>query len=149
MSKKVISLSVVLGILVTALIFGGCAKWRFSNKSPEEKAEMIIDHIADELDMTVDQENKLNLIKVEVLEKFKAYKGDREVNHQKILSLIKKDTLSKADLEELALEKEKKYKELKPFVIDKIVEAHSILTKEQKDQVAEKAEKFHKKRCRH
>jgi len=145
MKKKVISLGAILTVLATSVLLGSCAWHRFKNMPPEEKAEMILSRAEKELDLTADQANRFNLIKTEIVEKIRENGKDRGGRIDAIIALVKKDKLERSDLEKIADEQRKKMDELRPFIIDRALEIHTILTGEQKEKIAEKIRAFHEK----
>lgn len=129
----------VAAILVTfSMIAIGCGHRHCFNRSPEKKAQWVVNRIAGKLDMTDSQEKKLEKIKEEVLAKMEKYKTEHQSMHDEALQLVKKEKLTEADLEKLFAQREQRYRELKPFIIEKMVEFHTMLTPEQKNQLAEK-----------
>ncbi len=134
------SIITVAAILVTfSMIAIGCGNRHCFHRSPEKKAQWVVNRIAGKLDMTDSQEKKLEKIKDEVLAKMEKHKTEHQSMHDEALQLVKKEKLTKADLEKLFAQREQRYRELlKPFIIEKMLDFHAILTPEQKNQLAEK-----------
>lgn len=143
MKKKNLLITSVLTLAVVTLVTAGCG--RFHYNSPEKRADYIVDRISSELDLTDEQKNELNKIKLEVLVKMNKARENRGENLAEVQDLIKSDQLAKSDVEKAISRHEAKRNEMKPFLIEKIVEFHALLTPEQRIKVAEKIEEFHNK----
>jgi periplasmic protein CpxP/Spy len=147
MKSKLITLSVIaVGMLASGALFWGC---RHGHGSPEKKAEWIVSKISSELDLTDEQKLELNRIKDEALEKYREHREERKTVHARIVNLITSDTLDVDEVNKIFDEREKKQKEMRPFIIEKIVEFHRILKPEQKEKLVRKLEKFMKRHENH
>ncbi len=144
MTRKMIQLTAVAGVIAAGIAIGGCAKKRFLYKSPEKRAEFIVKKLTHTLDLTKDQVEKLNKIKDEILARTKNFRNDREDLYNQAIALIKSDKLDANALKNWISRHEQIRNELKPFIIDKIIEFHDMLTPEQKNKLAEKMEKLHR-----
>ena len=141
--KPIIITAILL--LVFGLIMAGCSKHRFHKKSPEEKAEWITDKISGELDLNDKQIVKLNEIKSDVLIKYKEngdFKSDiwQELNNQ-----LKSESVNEQSMNEAFSLKEKQFSEMRALLINKFAEFYAVLTPEQRNQLSEKMDKFHKR----
>lgn len=139
MKKTIVTLSVIMGLIASGALFWGC---RHGHKSPEKKAVWIVGKIASELDLTDDQKLELERIKDEALEKYREHREKRKAVHERIISLVKSDTLDVDEVNRIFDEKEARQKEMRPFIIEKIVEFHRILKPEQKEKLVEKLQDF-------
>jgi len=144
MTRKMIQFTAVAGVIAAGIAIGGCAKKRFLYKSPEKRAEFIVKKLTRTLDLTRDQVEKLNKIKNEILARTKNFRNDREDLYNQAIALIKSDKLDANALKNWISRHEQIRNELKPFIIDKIIEFHDMLTPEQKNKLAEKMEKLHR-----
>ena len=143
-TRSIITVAVLL--VTFSIIAIGCGHNHCCHRSPEKKAQWVVNRIAGKLDMTDSQEKKLEKIKDQVLAKMNDYKTEHQVMHDEALQLVKKDTLTRADLEKLFTQREQRYRELEPFIIEKMMEFHAILTPEQKNQLAEKMQEHYNER---
>ncbi len=134
---------IIAGIAAIGIFSGGCARQRFACKSPEKRAEFIVKKLTNNLDLTKEQVEKLNKIKDEILARTKDFKNERKASYNEALALIKSEKLDKSSLTSLIGKREQKWNELKPFLVEKFIEFHGMLTPEQKNKLAEKMEKFH------
>jgi protein CpxP len=144
MTRKMIQFTAVAGVIAAGIAIGGCATKRFLYKSPEKRAEFIVKKLTHTLDFTKDQVEKLNKIKSEILARTKNFRNDREDLYNQAIVLIKSDKLDANALNNWISRREQIRNELKPFIIDKIIEFHDMLTPEQKNKLAEKMEKLHR-----
>jgi periplasmic protein CpxP/Spy len=143
--KKTLKYSVA-AIAAGALAIGimGCGGWHHGRHcSPEKAAGFAVKRISSKLDLNDAQRAKLEAIKDEALVKFKEAHGDRDAAHQQAIDLVKKDRLNGADIDKLFTEREEQMKKLKPFVIEKLVEFHAMLTPAQRVKLAELMKEHH------
>ncbi len=142
---------ITVSVLITGLLFSGALFWgcRHGHGSPEKKAEWIVGKISSELDLTDDQKLEIDRIKDEVLEKFREHRKTRKAMHERVIRLVKSDTLDVDEINRIFDEKEARHREMRPFIIEKIVEFHRILKPEQKEKLAEKLEEFGKRHAKY
>ncbi|OHD69286.1 MAG: hypothetical protein A2W19_15930 [Spirochaetes bacterium RBG_16_49_21] len=125
------------------MLAAGCAKKHFLCKTPEKRAEFIVKKLTRTLDLTEEQVEKLNKIKDEILAATKNIRNERKAFRNEALVLVKSEKLDRNAFNNLISRREQAWNELKPLIIDKLIEFHSMLTPEQKNKLAEKMEKFH------
>ncbi len=141
-TKVVLAACVISVILLSSF---GCSRPRGVHCSMDTREKMIefaMKTISDELQLTEEQQTKLNKIKDEIVAKHKPMQNKMEDAFDFLQSEIKKDrideTLLKSKMEEIHACKV----ELHSFMISKFVEFHTLLTKEQKEIFAGKLNKF-------
>jgi periplasmic protein CpxP/Spy len=144
MSKKLIPIAVIAVLAITGALVFGCGPHRFFCAPPEKKAEYIVKKLTRDLDLTKDQVVKVNKIKEEILERTKVLRNDRDAVHRDVVAMVKSDKLERNTVNNFISKREDKILALKPFIVDKLVEFHDILTPQQRIKLAEKMEKFHK-----
>ncbi len=144
--KRLAPLTVVLFIAASSLFAGGCAGCRFCKSDLDGRATMIASWIAGDLKFTKEQRVKLDKIKNDIVAKMKPKIGEREKLHNDIVDLITKERITKDQVARLIERHEAGRRDMKPFITEKIVEFHAILTPEQKKKLAGRLEKMHK-RC--
>lgn len=140
--KKIKLFTTLALISAGTMALTSCNRWR--NTSSEKKAEYIKDHINDELELSKNQENKLDSLIHNLLSAKKSLKKDKK----QIIDLISSQiTDEKFDKEKILSHyngiKEKMDKTVLNL-IDDTVELHSALSPEQKNTIKEKIDK-HKK----
>ena len=143
MVKNLIIIGVIAGVIGLGIV--GCRHGFSHNRSPEKKAEYIVAKISSKLDLDENQKTRLNKIKDEILEEAKPHRESKEEFRREAMELLRSDKITEEGVEKLVAKKEAAYKEMKPFIIKKIVEFHSILNTDQKNKLADKMEEFHRK----
>jgi periplasmic protein CpxP/Spy len=145
MKKTLIIAAGVLSVAALGFVLQGCGHGPWGHHSPEKRAEYAVKHIASKLDLTDEQKTKLNAIKDEIVAKFKEERGKHKGTREQAVALWKQDTVNRADVEKLFAEREEHMKTMRPFIIDKLIEFHGMLTPEQRAKAAGIMEEFHKK----
>ena len=143
----IIALAIVLSLGTLAGI-GFAVGHRFCTMTPAQRADRVAGWLAKGLDLTKEQQAKLNSMKAEVVDRMVRLHADREKVQGEVTALIKSDRITEGDVLKVIEEREARFQELKPFLADKIVEFHTMLTPAQRIKLAEKMEAFHN-RCGH
>ena len=104
---------------------------------------MMVKKITNDLKLSTEQVEKVNRIKDEILAKTKNIRDERESVHKEMKALVQSGTLDRTMVNRFIAGREDKFRALKPFFVDKIVELHALLTPEQRTRLVEKMEKFH------
>ncbi len=112
-----------------------------------------IDKMAEDLDLSAEQVEALKEMEKEIMEKqfgMRRDKEPRDVVKEKIVEMIRKDSLSKEEIigfmEEVHSMGEELRRETDSFVAERLAKMHSILTQEQREKLAKKLEEFKPKR---
>ncbi len=112
-----------------------------------------VDKMAKKLDLSAEQVEALKEMEKEIMEK--QFKMRKERKHkdfvkEKIVEMVQKDSITKEEIiafmEELNSFREEVRKETDSFVAERLVKMHSILTKEQREELAKKLEEFEPER---
>lgn len=122
-----------IGVLAT-----GC------NRSPEEKMTAISEKIADKLDFNDQQKVLLGDITNELKKDFAEEKSLRLAKKEEFKNMLLADDLDKARIKGLIKERQARMDSKIDKYLDKVAALHKTLTPEQKKEILEKAEKFHK-----
>jgi len=149
MLQKILAGTVLTITVASAVWLIGCRGRHFHGRfcgPPEKRAEMIVEKISDKLDLTDEQVSKLNKIKDDILVKGKVFKKMRTDMHAEAIVQIKSDKVDQIKLNQMLAQREVKMRELRPFIVKKFAEFHSMLTPEQRNKLVEKLEYF-KRRC--
>lgn len=146
MKKGAVIAIVTLLTLGTVAGIGYAVGHRFCAMTPAQKADRLTAHLARQLDLTDEQRAKLDVMKTEVLDRVTRLHEDRAKVRGEVLALVRSDWISAKDVEGVIEQREAKWRELKPFVADILVDFHRMLTPEQRNTLAEKMESFHN-RC--
>jgi len=139
-------ISSVAAVLIFGLVFSGCGRWGWHNKSPEKKIAYVMEKISSELDLTSEQQIKLEGIKNAIVTAVKEAKKDQDKIHSDAIALVRKDKITNAEVEEFFNIREAKYRILKPVLVEQFKQFHAMLTPEQREKFAVIAEKHYNKR---
>ncbi|TFH42579.1 MAG: hypothetical protein E4G96_03155 [Chrysiogenales bacterium] len=104
---------------------------------------MIAGGIASKLDCNREQREKLDRIEGEIVAKIKENRSGRENGFGDVVAMVKKNRVTRDEVVLLIDRREAKMREMKPFLIDKIVEFHAILTPAQRQKIADGMLEFH------
>jgi periplasmic protein CpxP/Spy len=126
------------GILFAA----GCGH-RSSCRTPEKKAEWIVNKMKNKLDLSGEQVTEVNKIKDEILARQNDFKALHEGFYENMLKETRRDKFDVNAVNQLFAEKEIKFKELRSFMISETAKFHAILTPEQREKIAKKMEEHH------
>ena len=132
-SKK--NLALLLAVSVLAL--SGCHR----KYSMEKKAKRFVTKISRSLDLNEEQKEVLVGIKNEFLVKFNERKKIRKANLDLFVEEFQKETIDRGVLEQMFKKRQANQKEMHTFMAEKLIQFHSSLTTEQKNELAEKMQK--------
>lgn len=149
MKKKRILIGAIV-FFTLALILAACGHSRFAGyhgASPEKRVAWIKQHISDELNLDAAQNEKLDAIAADLMERRKEMKPVREKGRLELAALVRAENIDRNDLEQLVDKKRAHVEEMLDVVMDHAVEFHQMLTPEQRTLLAEKIEKHDRYRC--
>ncbi len=132
----------VITLAATILGFTGCSRHR----SPEERIAHKLDHIGYYLDLTEQQQGKLNEVKNEILQVRSAMRDERQAMLNEVITQVESDRISQATVLSLLDQHYALMKQTAPQVIAKVSELHATLTPEQKAKAVERLTWFKEKR---
>ena len=132
----------VITLAATILGFAGCNRHR----SPEERIAHKLDHIGYHLDLTEQQQGKLNEVKNEILQVRSAMRDDHQAMLNEVITQVGSDRISQATVLGLLDQHYALMKQAAPQVIAKVSELHATLTPEQKAKAVERLTWFKEKR---
>jgi protein CpxP len=143
--KKTLSLTALaLVAFVTLTGFRGCG--RPDHRDPAQVAAFVTDHlddVLDDLDATPAQRTQIQAIKDRLLADVQKLQGTRQATHQALLAEWSSDKVDRAKVLALVDQRADEMKALAHEVVDAAIEAHDVLTPEQRAKVAKKAERLH------
>ncbi len=125
-SKKVIIIALAA---FAALILSGCFR------TPEQRAEHMVKHLASELKLNDSQTAQLEKIKDEVLARRPGMTKMREETVKEANELMRSADIDKARLDALVNKNEAQMNDLIQFVSAKFTEIHDMLTPEQREKL--------------
>lgn len=138
--KRIFALLGAAGAIV--LLLAACAR------TPEEKAERMVTHIAHKLDLNAAQQAQLNKIKDEFLARRPEMIKTRNAGFEDAVALMKSDRLDEAKLATLRDRTISGTDDMVRFLFAKFTEFHDMLTPEQRAKAAEMMVKFHEEHNR-
>ncbi|MBI3005230.1 MAG: Spy/CpxP family protein refolding chaperone [Ignavibacteriales bacterium] len=143
--KNTLFASILGIILVGILSFTGCRSRESHESYSERRAGWVVDKISDELDLNETQKLTVNRIKGEVLAKRGEFKSLYAGVVDEVLQQVKSDKVDQESINKSFQAREAKLKELRSFVVEKFAEFHSVLTPDQRKQLADKLEHYRKR----
>jgi len=135
---KIISIASVF--IFSAVAFSGCGHW-YKHKSPEKKAEWIVNEIQDELELNDAQLVKLNHLKDTILTIRKEFKESHKQRHDEFTALLDQATLDQSKLQTMVDTKLEFVGSKSPQVITAAAGFYDSLTAEQQQEIREKWQK--------
>ena len=136
---KKILLVVAAAVLVLGIgAVNGCRKERHPG------VEIMVDYLAEALDLSEAQRAQADEIKAELLEKGKAMRASHRANAGEVKELLAADELDQARVRQLVAEHRAQMDALVDLAITRVAEFHRTLTPEQKAKLVAKLERFRK-----
>ena len=130
----------LIGLLVASLgFFSGCRR-----HSHAHKAEFMVDYISETLDLNEGQQEQLNQIKDEVMEKARQMHADKESMREELVDQLRREEIDKVRVKALVAEHRAQMDEIVDLLVDRLAEFHKTLTPEQRDKLVAKIETFKK-----
>lgn len=120
-----------------ALLFIGAGCYR----TPEQRAEHIVNHIASDLNLNDVQKAQLSKIKDEFLARRPAMEKLREDTVKEANALMRSPEIDKAKLGALTARNQTEMNDMIAFISAKFAEIHDMLTPEQREKLVEHIEK--------
>ncbi len=139
MVKKGLYLSLIAFLLLSVAGFAGCRR-----HSPDQKAEFMLDYVTETLDLDASQQEHLDRIKDELLEKGVQMRADRGAMHSELIAQLKSEKIDQGRLKSMVTEHRVKMEEVIDLAIVKLAEFHQTLTLEQREKLVAKLENFKK-----
>ncbi|NUN04613.1 MAG: Spy/CpxP family protein refolding chaperone [Bdellovibrio sp.] len=115
------------------------------HKNPEKRIAAISEKIAAKLDFNEQQKALLNDITADIKKDFAEEKNRRQTMKDDFKSMILADNLDKAKVKELIHARRVRMEEKTDKYLDRVAALHKTLSPEQKKELIDKVEKFHKK----
>jgi Spy/CpxP family protein refolding chaperone len=144
MVKKGLTIASICVFISAGLIFSGCR-----SHSDRGRAELIVDYIAETLDLTDQQRAQLEGIKEEFIAKAETMRADKKVMHDAFMAELRKEEIDTQRLKGLIAEKQEQMTEFLDLAVTRLAEFHHTLTPEQREKLVTKLEYFHKKHQDH
>ncbi len=134
--KKTIKITSILLMTLAVLALTGCYGSNMGGPGKNGRGnDKDFSRLADKLDLTKAQEKSLDTIKDDVRDKADEMRQESKKLHKESVSLIDKDSLTEQEVLTVFGKFKAIFDKNESFFAKKIVEAHSILTKEQRSQI--------------
>ncbi len=143
MKRKYVFTIIGLFLVLSALVVTGCY-----HKTPEQRAEYTVKHLASTLNMDPAQTAKLEKIKEEFLAKRPEIRKMREESMADIKEMMLSPQIDQAKLNARAEKIQAHANDMIKFLSEKFAELHDILTPEQRAKLVAEMEK-HAERHHH
>jgi len=136
-SRKGLYISMLCALLVTAAI----GFTHFNTHNGGDHWGKMIDMVTKDMTLSDQQKTQIQGIKDEIKAKHEDMKKNRDQQKsgaEDFENLFRQDNISKQDLVDLQTKREKAHADMQSFMMDEIVKFHSVLTPDQRNQVADK-----------
>ena len=131
-------------MLIVFLVLGVAAFSGCRRHGGNHRAEFMIDYVAEVLDLTETQQEQLNQIKNEFVDKGRQMHANREAMHTEIIEQLKSEEIDQESLRKMVAVKRAQMDELIDLMIVRLAEFHRTLSPEQKNKLVAKLESFKK-----
>jgi len=121
------------------LLFVAC------NRTPEQKANYVVEKIVSKLDLETNQTQKLHELKDQLLKVKRDRSADKKEMHNDIKKLLLSNRIEASDVKDIISRKEKIISEEFSDVFTKFQDFHASLSSKQKNKAVSILEKFHDK----
>lgn len=143
--KKTLSLGALALVAFVALTgFRGCG--RPDHRDPAQVAAFVTEHVndlLDDLDATPAQRTQILAIKDRMLASAQKLQADRKTTHDALVAEWKADQVDRAKVHALIDARADELRALAHQAADAAIEAHDVLTPDQRAKVAKKMERMH------
>ena len=139
MLKKGLYISVVALLIAGVAGLSGCRR-----HSHAHKAEFMVDYITDTLDLTESQQEQLNRIKDELMEKAQQMHTDKESMHEELVAQLRSEEIDQALVKAKIAEHRAQMDDIIDLMVVRLAEFHKTLAPEQKEKLIAKIETFKK-----
>lgn len=126
--------------LLSLGIFTSC-----KHHTPEGKADLIVERIADELVLNKNQEKQLKVISQKIVAEFKANKSKRQARQDQAFQLILSDRITEDQIEEIMQSKQEQREQAVKKFLPEILAFHQTLTSGQKQEAVRILKKLRKR----
>jgi len=110
-------------------------------KTPEERAEWMVEKVADKLDLNDMQKEKLAAVKSEMMKLRKQFKGDQESTRKQVLAIVSQPTLDRNALLNMINVRTQAVSNNAPHIVAALGDFYDSLNSEQQAKVRELIEK--------
>ncbi len=140
---------VALGLFAVSAAFAGpgfgghCGAHGAMGAEPEAKAAFVAQRIAGQADATDEQQASIEAVLVDLFTDMQALKAEKETFHAQVKDVLVAETIDTEALQVLRAQGMDKVDDASTQAVDALAEIASILTPEQRADLAEDMEKMH------
>lgn len=134
----------ILIVVVAALLLLGIGAINGCRHERHPGAELMVDYLAETLDLNEAQREQIESIKSELLEKGKGMRARHFASAGEFKSLLAADELDQERVRQMVAEHRAQMDGLADLAITRLAEFHRTLSAEQKAKLIEKLERFRK-----
>ena len=139
MLKKGLNISMIALLIAGVASFSGCRR-----HSHAHKAEFMVDYISEALDLTESQQEELNQIKDELMEKARQMHTNKESMHAELIAQLRSEEIDQTLVKAKIAEHRAQMDDIIDLIVVRFAEFHKTLTAEQKEKLIAKLETFKK-----
>ena len=139
MLKKGFNISIIALLIAGVAGFSGCRR-----HSHAHKAEFMVDYISETLDLTGSQQEQLNQIKDELMEKAQQMHANKESMHTELVAQLRSEEIDQALVKAKIAEHRTQMNDIIDLIVIRLAEFHKTLTAEQKEKLIAKIDTFKK-----
>jgi Spy/CpxP family protein refolding chaperone len=139
MVRKGLTITLLVSLVFGVGIFSGCR-----SHGHGRGAEFAVDYVSEVLDLTDTQEQQLDQIKEELMEKGAQMRANKAKYHDEIVVQLRSEEIDQVRVKAMIAEYRAQMDELIDLTVVRISEFHRTLTPEQKEKLVSKLENFHK-----
>ena len=139
MVRKGLTISIIALLIAGVAGLSGCRR-----HSHAHKAEFMVDYITETLDLTESQQEQLNRIKDELMEKAQQMHTNKESMHAELVVQLRSEEIDQGLVKAKIAEHRAQMDEIIDLIVVRFAEFHKTLTAEQKEKLIAKLETFKK-----
>ena len=139
MVKKGLTITLLVSLVFGVGFFSGCRPHGHGRG-----AEFAVDYVSEVLDLTEAQDQQLNQIKEELMEKGAQMRANKAKYHDEVVAQLRSEEIDQARVKAMIAEHRAQMDDLMDLIVVRISEFHRTLTPEQKEKLVSKLEDFHK-----
>jgi Spy/CpxP family protein refolding chaperone len=138
MLRKGLYFALIASLVLGVGFFSGCRPHGHGRG-----AEFVVDYVTEVLDLNEAQQQQLNQIKDELIEKRREMHADKAKYHDEVAAMLQSEEIDQARVKVIVAEHRAKMDEMVDLMIARFAEFHRNLTPEQKAKLVKKLEDFH------
>lgn len=128
---------IITGIIASFILIGGISACNH-HRSPEEKADYLVEKISSKLELNEPQIINLEQLKTKLLGSRQELKSQHELVHQEIAIIFSQPTLDQQRIIEIIREQTEIFNNQAPGIVASIANFYDKLTPEQQSELSKK-----------